>query len=603
MKLHAKAGYAALLGALLCFAGGTAALYAAGTANYAANFSAEQTASQLAFKQAAAALEYQVQSIEALQRQAKATALSKLELAVLSFTRLQNASYLAATQAVSGLDFMQAEIDRNAAAFSTWHLLLLQAAGKLPCAAVNSDSPVIYGTSSAIALLKLTNEHGQRLRDVLLSAIKEKDDETPQYFFMHDAPHGTMAAVLLKGKQRAALLLAKVESTPLLEPTLKAYLQTIAPSLQLDCNANPPADATPIAGSNCALLPPTPVAQPNFSLNQIPGLAWAGVLISALLLAGALYLYLKHSLSEVQHAQAKQEQTLQKLQHALLALDFNAALQLHAATAQSLPAPLTTTFKDKLAALNAKLQDNLQQQKKMHTAEAARTLQLAMLPTAGALPSSDFLDIAAQLQPSLHLQSALYDVLRLNEDSIAFLIGRASGAGMPAMAAAATAFLCLRQSLCSLQHPGQALQQALHLLHSRQGNEAELNFTAGIINEKTGNLVLATCGSSSALWVTNQQVSSLQSPPTAQDALPTQVKATLVPSDTLLIFTPEVSTITNASGQTFRSRLNALAPIVCSKDSAQAVAQLQQRLQEFAGAAALEYDCTFCAIKQQRIHF
>jgi serine phosphatase RsbU (regulator of sigma subunit) len=128
--------------------------------------------------------------------------------------------------------------------------------------------------------------------------------------------------------------------------------------------------------------------------------------------------------------------------------------------------------------------------------QAAREIQLGMLPTPGAiagLPAN--VEFHALLEPAAEVGGDLYDAFMLDEQSLFFLVGDVSGKGVPA-----ALFMALSKTLCKSaalreQVPLDTLMRRVNAEISRD-NPAMLFVTAlvGILNVCTGDIALCRAG-------------------------------------------------------------------------------------------------------------
>ncbi|MBO8414932.1 MAG: SpoIIE family protein phosphatase [Proteobacteria bacterium] len=237
-------------------------------------------------------------------------------------------------------------------------------------------------------------------------------------------------------------------------------------------------------------------------------------------------------------------------------------------------------------------------------ARAARVLQLALLPAAKSVPATEFLDIAALQQPCHTRQSTVYDLFRLDENNIAFLVGSAKGSGLKASVSAALCAIALRQALKESQHTAKALTavNAGQLRHQC----LPADFICCILNEKTGNFVLSSAGACCALHLTPQERERLNadSAPlgTAEDSQYVQQKGILVPGDVLLLLSPELATLSTEDGQSFEALLSA-QPEFFAQGCDNILRFVSSEAGRIFANQGLSTDSACIALKQLQIHF
>ena len=135
--------------------------------------------------------------------------------------------------------------------------------------------------------------------------------------------------------------------------------------------------------------------------------------------------------------------------------------------------------------------------------QAARSIQLGMLPPRADLAGFDpRIDIDALLEPARSIGGDLYDVIRIDADRIAFLVGDVTGKGVPAalfMALSkALAKSVLLRGLPSLAGAAAVLNQELN----RDNSEAmNVTMLIGIMDLATGDVVLTSAGHEDPLHI------------------------------------------------------------------------------------------------------
>jgi serine phosphatase RsbU (regulator of sigma subunit) len=133
---------------------------------------------------------------------------------------------------------------------------------------------------------------------------------------------------------------------------------------------------------------------------------------------------------------------------------------------------------------------------------AARTIQLDMLPPRGDLAKIDpRLDVDALIEPAKSIGGDLYDVIRLDADRIAFLVGDVTGKGVPAalfmaLSKALTKSVVLR-GMPSLADAAAILNEEL----MRDNSELNVTMLIGIIDLATGAVTLMSAGHEHPLHV------------------------------------------------------------------------------------------------------
>ncbi|GAA4712139.1 CHASE2 domain-containing protein [Sphingomonas lutea] len=127
---------------------------------------------------------------------------------------------------------------------------------------------------------------------------------------------------------------------------------------------------------------------------------------------------------------------------------------------------------------------------------AAREIQMSMVPARSDLAAIDpRLDADALLEPARSVGGDLYDLIRLDEDRVGFLIGDVTGKGVPA-----ALFMAMSKALTSfvLHRESAGLSSAIASVNSEllRGGAGALSVTMiiGIIDLGTGKVVLICAG-------------------------------------------------------------------------------------------------------------
>jgi len=135
--------------------------------------------------------------------------------------------------------------------------------------------------------------------------------------------------------------------------------------------------------------------------------------------------------------------------------------------------------------------------------QAGRTIQLGMLPPRADLASFDpRLDVDALLEPAKSIGGDLYDVIRIDADRVAFLVGDVTGKGVPA-----ALFMALSKALTkSVVLRGiSSLADAASILNAElmRDNSEAMNVTMliGIMNLATGEIQLMSAGHEDPLHI------------------------------------------------------------------------------------------------------
>ncbi|HEX4801109.1 MAG TPA: CHASE2 domain-containing protein [Sphingomicrobium sp.] len=135
---------------------------------------------------------------------------------------------------------------------------------------------------------------------------------------------------------------------------------------------------------------------------------------------------------------------------------------------------------------------------------AAREIQMSMVPTRSALASVDpRLDADALLEPARSVGGDLYDLARLDDDRIGFLIGDVTGKGVPAalfmaMSKALTSFVLNRENA----DLGAAVASVNDELLRGGGEALTVTMVIGIVDLRTGATQLVCAGHEDPITLT-----------------------------------------------------------------------------------------------------
>lgn len=144
----------------------------------------------------------------------------------------------------------------------------------------------------------------------------------------------------------------------------------------------------------------------------------------------------------------------------------------------------------------ALVQEKVEAAKTEGELQAAREIQMSMVPSRSLLASADpRLDADALLEPARSVGGDLYDLARLDENRIGFLIGDVTGKGVPA-----ALFMAMSKALTSfvLNRHGDGLGRAIASVNEEllRGGGGVLSVTMiiGILDLRTGEVALVCAG-------------------------------------------------------------------------------------------------------------
>lgn len=135
--------------------------------------------------------------------------------------------------------------------------------------------------------------------------------------------------------------------------------------------------------------------------------------------------------------------------------------------------------------------------------QAARSIQIGMLPPRAQLAQTDpRLDVDAVLEPARSIGGDLYDVVRLDADRIAFLLGDVTGKGVPAaLFMALSKALAKSVALRGLPDLGEVAWVLNEELMRDNGEAMNVTMIIGVIDLTTGRVLLVNAGHEDPLRV------------------------------------------------------------------------------------------------------
>ena len=240
--------------------------------------------------------------------------------------------------------------------------------------------------------------------------------------------------------------------------------------------------------------------------------------------------------------------------------------------------------------------------------EAAKRVQMGMLPLVSSLPADNRYELAAFMQPARQVGGDLYDFFPLKENKLFFLVGDVSGKGIQA-----SLFMALSKALCKsvvLRNgnahitPAEILTQANR--ETARDNPETLFVTAlaGELDLETGRVTWATAGHDQPYRLTmSGEVEQLASKP----GLPLcvideyqyfQENVFLAPGDMLVLITDGVTEAQNAAGDFYGgNRLMTSLSRLAGTGSGQLVIDgILSDVREFVGDAVQADDLTLLAL-------
>ncbi|RVT89219.1 CHASE2 domain-containing protein [Sphingomonas crocodyli] len=235
--------------------------------------------------------------------------------------------------------------------------------------------------------------------------------------------------------------------------------------------------------------------------------------------------------------------------------------------------------------------------------QAARTIQLGMLPPRADLSAFDpRLDVDALLEPAKSIGGDLYDLIRIDADRIAFLVGDVTGKGVPA-----ALFMALSKALAKsvVLRGVPNLADAASILNEEltRDNSEAMNVTMliGILNLATGELRLMSAGHEDPLHIRADGEIAIHKldggPPFCIVDFPyPDEPMMLAPGETILLISDGVSEAIDGTGGLFgRDRL--FAAIRGSGSATAMVEGVRDAVRAFEGGTDPTDDLTVMALR------
>ena len=261
-------------------------------------------------------------------------------------------------------------------------------------------------------------------------------------------------------------------------------------------------------------------------------------------------------------------------------------------------------LRDEIDAHLARLQEEL---------DAARRLQMAMVPQSFPAPSPDFpIDLCASMEPAREVGGDLYDFFLTEDGMLCFLVGDVSGKGM-----AAALFMARTKSLIRI---------ATDLMRSPQGpsappaeiiarvnrelcqNNSDMMFVTlffGMLRPASGELEFCNAGHNAPYRLNGQKVAAIEGAKgvilgVRPDAVYATGHTSLAPGESIYVFTDGVTEAADDEGELFaEARLEAVlcAGSGCST-AAEIVKSVGEAVRSFVGAALPSDDITMLAVRR-----
>jgi serine phosphatase RsbU (regulator of sigma subunit)/CHASE2 domain-containing sensor protein len=253
---------------------------------------------------------------------------------------------------------------------------------------------------------------------------------------------------------------------------------------------------------------------------------------------------------------------------------------------------------------NALAQEQMSAAKTEGELQAARAIQMSMVPPRSALAMVDpRLDADALLEPARSVGGDLFDLARLDDDRVGFLVGDVTGKGVPAalfmaMSKALTSFVLNRENADLSAVVASVNEELL------RGNANALGLTMiiGIVDLRTGLVSIVCAGHEDPITLTAAgEVESHRlegGPPLGLDDYPYPVeKLSLAPGDALILVTDGVTEAQDGAGALY-GRHRVLVEVARNPGSAAELCErLRDAVRSFEGGFEPTDDLTVMALR------
>jgi len=253
---------------------------------------------------------------------------------------------------------------------------------------------------------------------------------------------------------------------------------------------------------------------------------------------------------------------------------------------------------DELKAAQAQI---IEKEKLERELEVARQIQLSILPRS--LPQNGRFEFAARMIPMSAVGGDFYDVLQLENGSLAVAVGDVTGHGVPAALLMALTVTLLRAEARRIESPSEVLQAVNRELMAVNDTGRFVTVLYGILDDSSGTFHYARAGHSLPLVVDARrqpvEVGHGVGQPLGlfEELLVDEASLDLVPGSMLLLYTDGVTEAVDAQGEFFGDeRLLAALQSINGTGPDQTCEAIWSALQAYQAGASQEDDVTLLAV-------
>ncbi|MFL5030402.1 MAG: PP2C family protein-serine/threonine phosphatase [Xanthobacteraceae bacterium] len=244
--------------------------------------------------------------------------------------------------------------------------------------------------------------------------------------------------------------------------------------------------------------------------------------------------------------------------------------------------------------------------------EAARRLQMAMVPQSFPMPSTEFpVDIYASMEPAREVGGDLYDFFMTEDGTLCFLVGDVSGKGMPAalFMARAKSLIRIATELMRSRHGAAAGPAEIIARVNRElcQDNSDLMFVTlffAMFAPHSGVLEYCNAGHNAPYRLNATTVETIEGAKgiilgVRADAAYETRRLSLAPGETVYVFTDGVTEANNVTEELFsEARLEAVLRAAAGFSACDIVKAVGEAVRGFVGAALPFDDITMMAVRR-----
>lgn len=244
--------------------------------------------------------------------------------------------------------------------------------------------------------------------------------------------------------------------------------------------------------------------------------------------------------------------------------------------------------------------------------EAARKLQMAMVPRSFPVPSADFpVELVASMEPAREVGGDLYDFFTTPDGILCFLVGDVSGKGMPAalfMARAKSlihiATELMRAANGASARPSDIIARVNRELCQDNSDMMFITLFFAMLAPQTGELEFCNAGHNAPYRINDEGLQAIEGARgfilgIRPDVVYATGRLSLTPGECVFVFTDGVTEANDPRGEMFsEARLEAVLRGSYGRSSTQLLETVAARLRGFVDSAAASDDITMMAVRR-----